>query len=196
MSVWACELHAFVLMTNHVHLLITPTTDNGLSKAMQSLGRVYVQQFNYRYGRTGTLWEGRYKATLVDSEDYVLACYRYIEMNPVRANMVEHPGEYPWSSYRSNALGDTRLFITPHEVYKALGMAEDTRLGAYRSLFEDDLSEQTITQIREMTNKAWVLGSSEFKKKIQALTDRPTGPKQKGGDRKSSAYKTANINRV
>lgn len=97
-----CALHAYVLMTNHVHLLITPNSENGISKAMQMLGRYYVPYFNQAYQRTGTLWEGRYKATLIDSELYALSCYRYIELNPVRAGMVQHPSEYPWSSYRCN----------------------------------------------------------------------------------------------
>jgi putative transposase len=99
-----CEIHAYVLMTNHVHLLITPYSENGISKVMQSLGRFYVQYFNYQYRRTGTLWEGRYRATLLDSEQYLLICSRYIELNPVRAGMVLHAGEYPWSSYRCNAM--------------------------------------------------------------------------------------------
>lgn len=105
-----CEVHAYVLMTNHVHLLMTPYEENSLGRVMQSLGRRYVQYFNYRYRRTGTLWEGRYRATLIDAESYLLTCYRYIELNPVRAGMVSHPGDYPWSSYRSNALGQ-RFFL-------------------------------------------------------------------------------------
>ncbi|MGC2047550.1 MAG: transposase, partial [Gallionella sp.] len=100
-----CDLHAYVLMTNHVHLLITPHEEQSLSKALQMLGRYYVQYYNHCYQRTGTLWEGRYKATLIDSEAYLLTCMRYIELNPVRAGMVAHPSEYPWSSYHHNALG-------------------------------------------------------------------------------------------
>ena len=101
-----CDIHAYVLMTNHVHLLITPHKKDGISKVIQMLGRYYVQYFNNTYQRKGTLWEGRYKATLIDSEHYALGCYRYIELNPVRAEMVEHPAEYPWSSYGFNGLGD------------------------------------------------------------------------------------------
>ena len=101
----ACDVHAYVLMTNHVHLLLTPQREDSLSKVIQMLGRYYVQYFNYTYKRTGTLWEGRYKATLIDSEVYALVCYRYIELNPVRAEMVGHPAAYPWSSYPYNALG-------------------------------------------------------------------------------------------
>jgi len=99
------SIHAFVLMTNHVHLLATPNDQYGISKMMQSLGRRYVGYVNATYQRTGTLWEGRYKSTLVDSEDYLLTVSRYIELNPVRADMVDHPAEYPWSSYRGNSMG-------------------------------------------------------------------------------------------
>ena len=99
-----CDIHAYVLMTNHVHLLVTPHQENSIGKMMQTLGRYYVQYFNDRYQRTGTLWEGRYKATLIDTEQYLLTCMRYIELNPVRAkNMAKHASEYPWSSYRCNA---------------------------------------------------------------------------------------------
>jgi len=106
-----CDLHAYVLMTNHVHLLITPHTQHGLGKVMQMVGRYYVQYFNHSYQRTGTLWEGRYKATLIDSERYLLTCYRYIELNPVRAGMVEHAADYPWSSYRFNASGQENTLV-------------------------------------------------------------------------------------
>ena len=116
-----CDVHAYVLMTNHTHLLLTPHSENGIGKLMQYIGRYYVQYFNYQYRRTGTLWEGRYKATLLDSEQYLLTCYRYIELNPVRAAMVDHPREYPWSSYRFNALGEPDGVIIPHELYQQLG---------------------------------------------------------------------------
>ncbi len=110
-------IHAFVLMTNHVHLLVTPNNEIGVSRMMQALGRKYVQYFNFTHGRTGTLWEGRYKSTLVDADNYVLTVYRYIELNPVRANMVAHASEYPWSSYRGNALGVPISLLTPHSLY-------------------------------------------------------------------------------
>lgn len=112
----SCDVHAYVLMTNHVHLLITPHKENGISKTMQMLGRYYVQYFNYSYERTGTLWEGRYKASLIDSDNYALICYRYIELNPVRADMVDHPSEYPWSSYSHNALGEKNERVMHHHL--------------------------------------------------------------------------------
>lgn len=183
-----CDVHAYVLMTNHVHLLITPHTENGIGKVMQSVGRRYVQYFNYTYERTGTLWEGRYKATLIDSEQYLLTCNRYIELNPVRAQMVGHPSEYPWSSYRCNALGKADALITPHLLYKRLGRSADERQQAYRQLFRTRITEMTLEDIREATNKAWVLGSDRFKTKIEKLTARQTSPKSRGGDRKSDEF--------
>lgn len=184
-----CEVHAYVLMTNHVHLLITPNRLDSLSKAMQMIGRYYVQYFNYSYRRTGTLWEGRYKATLIDSERYLLTCYRYIELNPIRAAMVNHPSEYPWSSYHHNALGMDNSFITAHDDYLKLGTTVDERLKSYCALFEHQIDEKTLSEIRESTNKAWVLGSDLFKDKIKQQLDRRVTALKRGGDRKSSQYK-------
>jgi putative transposase len=189
----SCQLHAYVLMTNHVHLLITPNEENSLGKVMQSLGRSYVQYFNYTYTRTGTLWEGRYKATLLNSEQYLLTCMRYIELNPIRANMVKHPSEYPYSSYANNAVGKQDKLITPHNVYKRLGKTEPERQKNYRSLFKTKIDERTLEEIRESTNKAWVLGNDHFKDKIEKLTRRQTRPKPRGGDHKSEKYQQQNV---
>lgn len=190
-----CDVHAYVLMTNHVHLLITPHKKDGLSKVIQMLGRYYVQYFNHTYQRTGTLWEGRYKATLIDSEHYALGCYRYIEMNPVRANMVNHPAEYPWSSYAYNALGKASELVVEHELYKRLGANNKLRRESYRALFDEAIPQKTIDEIREATNKSWVLGSDFFKETIEAKINRPMSPSAKGGDRKSRMFKDK-INRV
>ena len=188
-----CSVHAYVLMTNHVHLLITPHFEQSLGKAMQMLGRYYVQYYNYCYRRTGTLWEGRYKATLIDSEAYLLTCMRYIELNPVRAGMVIDPADYPWSSYHYNALGKLNDWVVPHPEYLRLGKSNETRQAAYRDLFKHYLSEKNITEIREATNKAWVLGNDRFKQRIQEQLGRRVEPKAKGGDRKSEQF---NSNRV
>jgi putative transposase len=186
-----CDLHAYVLMTNHAHLLITPHNEESLAKALQMIGRYYVQYFNFTYQRTGTLFEGRYKATLIDSEHYLLSCYRYIELNPVRAAMVAHPSEYPWSSYAVNALGmDERVLLVPHSEYLLLGADASTRQAAYRALFKTRISEKTLEDIRESTNKSWVLGSDRFKAQIEAKTGRVTAPRARGGDRKSEKFKT------
>lgn len=188
-----CSVHAYVLMTNHVHLLITPHREQSLGKAMQMLGRYYVQYYNYCYRRTGTLWEGRYKATLIDSEAYLLTCMRYIELNPVRAGMVIDPSDYPWSSYHHNALGQSNDLVAPHPEYQRLGESNEARLAAYRELFKHHLSENSIAEIREATNKAWVLGNDRFKQRIQEQLSRRVEPKARGGDRKSKQF---NSNRV
>jgi putative transposase len=190
------QIHAYVLMTNHVHMLITPYTENGISKVMLLFGRYYVPYFNYTYERTGTLWEGRFNATLIDSETYALTCYRYIELNPVRAQgMAKHPSEYPWSSYRHNALGQTDTLVIPHSLYNGLGATDEERQSAYRALFKSDVSQATLDEIRMATNKAWVLGSDYFKDLIEKQLNRQTKPKDKGGDRKSNKY-YEKINRV
>lgn len=184
-----CQVHAYVLMTNHVHLLITPFSETSLGKTLQMLGRYYVQYFNYCYRRTGTLWEGRYKATLIDSESYLLACMRYIELNPVRAGMVADPADYPWSSYRFNALGQTDSLVAPHVELQRLGNDDSERQTAYRALFNQALSETQINAIRDATNKAWALGDSRFKAKIQLQLVRRVEPAARGGDRKSAQFK-------
>jgi putative transposase len=184
-----CDIHAYVLMTNHVHLLVTPHIENGIGKMMQMIGRYYVQYFNYTYKRTGTLWEGRYKATLIDSEHYLLTCMRYIEMNPVRAqNMAQHPADYAWSSYHCNALGQNNPVITSRIEYKRLGMTDKDRQTAYRQLFRARIPEATIEAIREATNKAWVLGESRFKSKVAKQIVRALESSGHGGDRKSEMY--------
>jgi putative transposase len=188
-SKYQVVIHAFVLMTNHVHLLVTASDEQGVSRLMQAQGRKYVQYFNFTYGRTGTLWEGRYKSTLVDADNYVLAVYRYIELNPVRAGMVSHASEYPWSSYQSNALGKPIQLLTAHSLYLQLGKTGEERLSAYRSLFRGRMPERELAAIREATNKAWALGDDRFKAQIAAKTGRRPVPLGRGGDRKSATYR-------
>jgi len=188
-----CQIHAYVLMTNHVHLLITPFTEGGLGKAIQMLGRYYVQYFNHCYRRTGTLWEGRYKATLIDSESYLLTCMRYIELNPLRADMVTDPADYRWSSYRHNALGKIDSLVVPHSEFSRLGIEGGDCHAAYKALFVQSLSETKINEIREASNKGWALGDTRFKERIQSQLARRIEPIAKGGDRKSAQFR---INRV
>lgn len=191
-----CALHAYVLMTNHVHFLISPANEIGIGRMIQMLGRYYVQYFNHTYGRTGTLWEGRYKATLVDTEEYLLTCYRYIELNPVRAQMVEHPADYPWSSYRHNALGQANPILSPHEKYRDLGRTDESRQTSYRALFNAHLSDSALSEIRDATQKEWVLGSDYFKVKIGSRLERKVSPMPRGGDRRSNRFMRNNeINR-
>jgi putative transposase len=179
-------VHAYVLMTNHVHLLATPRGEKSIPGTMQSVGRRYVQYFNHCYGRTGTLWEGRYRATLIDSDAYLLTCMRYIELNPVRAGMVEGPEDYPWSSYGNNGLGQENLLITPHERYLVLGGCGAERQCAYRHLFRAALGDGVLCEIREATNKAWVLGNDRFKARVEQLTGRRAQSKPRGRPRKAT----------
>lgn len=165
-------IHAWVLMTNHVHILCTPTSQDGISRMMQAVGRQYVRYFNYTYRRTGTLWEGRYKSSLVQAESYLLELYRYIELNPVRADMVEDPSEYPWSSYQMNALGKTSALCTPHALYEALGNCKETRQQAYRELFKHHVDIKLIEDIRKTLNKGLALGNERFKTEVEQLTAR------------------------
>lgn len=173
-------IHAYVLMTNHVHLLATPAHETSISKTLQSLGRRYVQYFNFTYQRTGTLWEGRYKATIIDSESYLLTCSRYIELNPVRANMVAHPREYPWSSYRWHADGRADELLTDHPLYRRLGRNAEERQSAYRALFRAHLGDAALVEIRDATNKGWALGGSRFLTQVEELSGRRTAPLPKG----------------
>lgn len=184
-ELFGVSIHAFVLMTNHVHLLVTPETSESCGKMMQSLGRKYVGYVNKVYRRSGTLWEGRYKSTLVDSDRYCLVLSRYIEMNPVRASMVKGPGEYPWSSYQGNALGKPVELLTPHEVYLALGRTSQARCKNYRSLFEQEIAEDLLEEIREYTNKSWALGSRKFKDQIRDAANRRIESLGWGGNRRS-----------
>ena len=169
---YECRVHAYVLMTNHVHLLITSTTPCGISKVMQTVGRRYVRRFNDRHQRTGTLWEGRYRAALIESDRYLLTCYRYIELNPVRAGIVTDPRDYRWSSYRANALGTRDPIVSPHAEYGALGADELIRREAYRALFKDAVAEATLEAIRDATNKGWALGRERFHETIRRLLHR------------------------
>lgn len=179
------RVHAFVLMTNHVHLLVTPSDRQGCGRMMQSLGRKYVRYINITYKRTGTLWEGRYKSTLVDTDNYFLTVSRYIELNPVRAGMVADPGSYIWSSYRANAMGKNIHCLTPHACFLDLGETRVQRILSYRSLFSSVISDEDLANIRECTNKAWALGGDKFKAQIEAVANRRVESSGWGGDRRS-----------
>ncbi len=178
-------IHSFVLMTNHVHILCTPTNVDSISRMMQGIGRYYVRYVNSTYERSGTLWEGRFRASLVHSERYLLTVSRYIEMNPVRAFLVDHPEEYQWTSYHANGLGTKIKLLTPHPVYLRLGRSDSERLENYRALFESEISDLTMQKIRVAVNKSWALGDDKFKKYIEKQLGRVMPPLPRGGDRKS-----------
>jgi len=161
-----CEVHAWCLMTNHVHILLTPSCVLGTALLMKGLGQRYVQYVNRTYRRTGTLWEGRFRSCLVQQESYLLACYRYIELNPVRAGMVEHPADYRWSSYKVNALEEASNLVTPHSIYNELGRDALERAKAYQGLFKSQLAPAVIDHIRTSTNGNYVLGGIKFASKI------------------------------
>ena len=153
-----CGLHAYVLMSNHVHLLLSPDSDDSASTMMQRLGRRYVGYFNRRHGRTGTLWEGRFHSSVVQDQRYLMVCHRYIELNPVRARMVDAPADYPWSSHQSNALGQHSPLLTPHLSYLGLGGEPAARQAAYRGLFSETLSEAMLDLVRQSGNGNRPLG--------------------------------------
>jgi len=158
-----CEIHAYCLMTNHVHLLATPRTANACALLMKNLGQRYVQYVNRSRERTGTLWEGRFRSCIAQSERYVMACYRYIELNPVRAGMVAHAGDYRWSSHRANAAGAGETWLVPHPEYLALGIDDDARRGAYRALVDSGLGSAQLDQIRAATHSGGALGDAAFR---------------------------------
>lgn len=174
------DLHAWVFMTNHVHLLATPRADNAISGMMQHLGRRYVPYFNHRWGRTGTLWEGRFKSCLVQDGHYLLQCYRYIELNPVRAGMVSDPAQYRWSSYRTNGLGVGSSLCIPHPEYLALGDDLESRLTNYRTFCSDRVDNEVVTGIRQVTDRGLVLGDVPFVREMENLTGRRLRPGSKG----------------
>ena len=191
-----CAVHAYCLMTNHVHLLVTPSTEDALSTLMQNLGQRYVQYFNRTYGRSGTLWEGRFRSCIAESAPYVLACHRYIELNPVRAGLADDPGNYPWSSYRANAEGARDDLLRAHPEYLALGRHDGSQQCAYRSLFQDGMESSLLERIRNATNSGYPLSSESFKSSIThahgwRLAPRPPGRPKK--EVKSDDDKTIDI---
>jgi putative transposase len=186
-------IHAYVLITNHVHVLMTPLQANSLAKVMQSLGRQYVQYINTMYQRTGTLWEGRYRASLVEADAYLLACYRYIELNPVRAGVVPEPAAYPWSSYRWHALGHPDLVVTDHPLYLALARTPQVRQQVYQALFQERLHTGLLQEIRITPQQGRMFGTARFKDAIQTILARRARPGKAGRPRHApSAQRISN----
>ena len=166
-------VHAYALMSNHVHLLVTPDENGAVAATLQDLGRRYVRVMNTIHERTGTLWEGRYKSSLVGDERYMLVCHRYIELNPVRAGIVDEPSSYPWSSHAHYALGRRDHLVTEHPTYLALGATVVERRDAFRSMFRTGIDESTLRNIRDATNAGVALGT-EVRKRGRPRKDAST----------------------
>lgn len=185
-----CAVHAYCLMTNHFHLLLTPDDSLAPGHMMKALGQRYVQYVNRTYRRSGTLWEGRYRSSLLQDEVYLLVCHRYIELNPVRASMVDHPGDYPWSSYRANAQGETDPVLTPHDLYLSLGASVEERLASYRELFRHELPPGEVDQIRQATNGNFTLGNQRFITEVEATLGIRAAKGTPGRPSKSQEHKS------
>ena len=178
------KVHAWVLLPDRVHILATPGNPDSVSRVVQSLGRNYVQYFNECYGGEGTLWEGRYRATVIDPKHYLLDCSRYIESAPVRDGLVDRPKDYRWSSFAHNAQGKQDEMITPAREYRALGDSDKERAKAYRKLFRARMDDDLAKRIHESAMKGWVLGDARFAAKIEKLSGRRATPLPKGRPRK------------
>ena len=161
-----CTIHAYALMTNHVHLLLTPNEKDSVGSLMKRLGQRYVQYINRTYRRSGTLWEGRFRSCIAQEDNYLLYCQQYIELNPVRAEMVEHPADYRWSSYRANAQGESCKVLKPHFMYESLGQTDAKRQASYRELLRRDLEPSLVDEMRKAANGNFVLGDGRFKEEI------------------------------
>ncbi|WP_214000019.1 transposase [Arsukibacterium sp.] len=186
LTAYQVQLHAFVLMSNHVHLLLTGRQNGAISTVMQNLGRGYVHYFNKRYHRVGTLWDGRFKDSLVDCDQYFLSCQRYIELNPVRAMMVPHPADYHWSSYHANARGVNINIISPHQVYLNLAETTEQRLENYQALFEQRLPDHELKKIRDAIKHNYPLANESFVQHITNKYNISFGRKTKGRPEKGS----------
>jgi putative transposase len=179
-----CKVHAYVLMTNHVHLLLTPERADSVACLFQSIGRHYVRYINETYQRRGGLWEGRYKSNVIESQSYLLSCMRYIELNPVRADMVDQPAKYRWSSYAANALGVSNAVLEVHAEYMALGQLPEARKAAYRSLFDRTEEANELALLRNALQTGTPLGNARFKTEIEAALNRKVGFARRGRQRK------------
>jgi putative transposase len=175
-----CALHAYAFMTNHFHLLMTPSKPAGIGLTLQSVGRRYVPYFNRSYARSGTLWDGRYRATVIEAEVHIATCYRYIERNPIRAGIVANADEYPWSSYRANALGDADPLVAPHAWYLSLGDDPASRQAVYRSSFVIEPLADDLLALRAGTQRGWALGSTRFHADIETRPAQRTRPLRAG----------------
>lgn len=180
LSEFACTVHAYVLMPNHIHLLVSPDDTGAPAALMKRVGQRYVQYINRRYRRVGTLWQGRYHSSLVDSDGYFLTCQRYIELNPVRAGIVTHPVDYDWSSYRVHAHGERSEIVVPHNLYNNIATEKQERESCYRALLSEILPPSYLEQVRQATQSNGLLGSQQFSEKIAVALGRNFSRKAPG----------------
>lgn len=179
-QIFKVAIHAYVIMDNHFHLLLTPETDTGVPQMMQAVGRAYVRYFNLRHQRSGTLWEGRYRSNLIESERYLLACMVYIDLNPVRAGMVLEPSAFKWSSHK-HCIGQVNdPWLTPHALYWGLGNTPFAREAAYAELVQTGLAQREKEQLTQSALSGWVLGSANFVGGLQQATQRRLVPGKAG----------------
>jgi putative transposase len=188
-----CAVHAYVLMTNHVHLLMTPGAPGQVGHVMQALGRRYVRYVNDRYRRTGTLWEGRYKSCLVGDDRYLLHCHRYIELNPVRARMVADPADYRWSSHRHHAFGTPDPLVSTHPAVMRLDHDHAERRQRYRALVLETVTPEETDAIRLHLQRQHLYGPDRFRRAIEAQLGRSVGPKKIGRPRKAAESEAASL---
>jgi putative transposase len=181
---YQCKIHAYILMRNHVHILVTPKEKDTISRMMQYIGRRYVPYVNSQYGRSGTLWEGRYKGSLVQADTYLMACMRYMELNPVRTKLAKTAASYPWSSYHYNASGRKNNLLTPHKQYLTLGNDDVSRRTAYKALFRQPIDAETLQAIRLAWQSGTPLGNQRFKLKIERILNTKVGYSKQGRPRK------------
>ena len=184
---YGCAIHAYALITNHVHLLVSPSRADGITRLMQSLGRRYAQYVNRFYKRSGSVWEGRFKASAIHAEEYLLTCYRYIELNPVTAGMVNDPADYRWTSYRWHALGESNALITDHELHEGMAREAGDRQAAYRALFRAHLDDEAVDDISKALNGGQPLGNERVRAQVEVALGKRLAPKQCGRRRAEKA---------
>ncbi len=178
------EVHAYVLLPNTIQLIATPKVATGIPSLMQSVGRRYVQYINHKHQRSGTLWAGRYKSSLIDSSAYLLSCYRYIELRPMYLNLASGPENYPWSSYHHHALGKINHLIIDHKLYKELGKTREERADHYSEGFQYAFDQRLMNYIAETINVGQILGGDQFKSKIEEISQIRLRPKKRGRPKK------------
>ncbi len=165
---YRADIHGYVLMTNHFHLIVTPGVASSLPRMMQGIGRLYVPFYNERYERTGTLWERRYRSSVLHDERYWMTCLRYVELNPVRSGLTDRPEKYPWSSYRAHAFGREDGLLSPHPLYATLGTTDAVRQQAWRSMCQAPIPDADLDRVRQAVHAGHAIGEPAFTESQEA----------------------------